>query len=56
MSYKRQNNEIGFKIRNTDLQILTNNDEVCIPSLSSILLAVIISDIFQVLKSCDISF
>ena len=35
---KRQ--EIGFKIGKQTFQILTNDDEVCIPSLSSILLAV----------------
>ena len=33
--------EIGFKIRNTDYQILTNDDEVCIPSPPGILLAVL---------------
>ena len=36
--------EIGFKFRN---QILTNDDEVCIPCLSSILLAVAEESIFK---------
>ena len=36
---KRQ--EIGFKIGKQTYQILTNDDEVCIPSLSSILMAVL---------------
>ena len=34
---KKKKSEIGFKFRNTDL---SNDDEVCIPRLSCILLAV----------------
>ena len=37
----------GFKFRNTE--ILANNDEVCIPSLSSILLAVTIIRISEII-------
>ena len=33
--------EIAFKYRDTDIQVLTNDDEVCIPRLSSILIATI---------------
>ena len=39
--------EIGFKIVMQTYQILTNDDEVCIPSLCSILLAVIVNFIIQ---------
>ena len=39
--YKRQNyKEIDFNFMNTDHRDLSNNDEVCIPCLSSILIAV----------------
>ena len=34
--------KIGFKIGIQTYQILTSDDEVCIPSLSSILLAVVV--------------
>ena len=39
----KRNKKLALKlgIQITDLSILTNDDEVCIPSLSSILLAVI---------------
>ena len=33
--------EIAFKYRDTDIQVLTNDDDVCIPRLSSILIATI---------------
>ena len=40
-SYKRKNNkELALQSGIQTYQILTNDDEVCVPSLSSILLAV----------------
>ena len=40
MPYKCQKRKLDLKVRIQTYQILTNDDEVCIPSLSSILLAV----------------
>ena len=40
MPPKRPKKEIGIKIQEA-YKILTNDDEVCIPSLSSILLALL---------------
>ena len=43
--YKRQKNKnLALRLGIQTYQILTNDDEVCIPSLSSIILAVLASD------------
>ena len=42
MPYKRQRNKkLALRLGIETYQILTNDDEFCIPSLSSILLAVV---------------
>ena len=46
-----KNKKLALKLRVQTYQILTNDDKVCIPSLSSILLAVHIYYLFTIFKS-----